>query len=346
MRIVLLGGGVHPIPPTGYGGTERFIADLQSALIRAGHEARVINQVRHRTQRDEYPFAWELPRLLRGVSYDVLHANSPVVGNRLAFGGYPFVYTSHSRHWLYRSQWTHRWGWWLERRAVRRAAAPVALTEPLARLMRAAVPNARAPIRVIPFGVDSDRFRPAWDRRTGTVALGVGVVAPFKRWELAAAALKGSGGRLSIVGPLPDPSYADRVRSAGDGVELTGELPEEELVRRFAESDILVHPSRTELLSGAVVQGLSSGLPVVGGPAIAGAVTDGVDGWVLDDRDPGAFVAALRSRATELFRDAALRRRIGEQARASAAQRFSWPRVVDQYLEAYRAVAASAPRAA
>ncbi len=162
MRIVLVGGGVEPIPPTGYGGTERFIADLAGALRTAGHEVVVINRVRHHRLRDEYPFAWELPRLLRNVTYDVVHANSPVVANRLAFAGIPYVYTTHSRHWYYRERLSHAWGYWLERRAVRRAAAPVALTEPLARTMQAAVGTTRRPIAVIPFGVDGDRFRPDW----------------------------------------------------------------------------------------------------------------------------------------------------------------------------------------
>ena len=39
MRILLIGGGVQPIPPTGYGGVERVLADFQTALLAAGHEA-------------------------------------------------------------------------------------------------------------------------------------------------------------------------------------------------------------------------------------------------------------------------------------------------------------------
>jgi glycosyltransferase involved in cell wall biosynthesis len=339
VRIVLVGGGVEPIPPTGYGGTERFIADLQTALHAAGQDAVVVNRVRHRRMRDEYPFARELPRLLREQPYDVVHANSPVVGNRLGSAGIPYVYTTHSRHWYYRSRLTHRWGYWLERRAVRRSAAPVALTEPLAATIRAAVPNARRPITVIPFGVDGEKYRPAWDRRTGTVALGVGVVSPVKRWEIAAAALRGTGLRLVLVGPIPDPGYADRVRSAGDRVELLGEIPVDALRQRLAESDMLVHPSLVELLSGAVVQALSAGLPVVGGSAIAGVVEDGETGWSLPDADVPAFVAGIRRRATELAADAALRRRMGDAARAVALERYSWPRIVQQYLALYRAVA-------
>jgi glycosyltransferase involved in cell wall biosynthesis len=339
VRIVLIGGGVQPIPPTGYGGTERFIADLQLALRAAGHEAVVVNQVRGRRQRDEYPFAWALPRLLRAESYDVLHANSPVVGNRLALSGLPFAYTTHSRHWYVRERWTHRWGYWLERRAVRKASAPVALTPRLAATMAATVGPTRRPIAVIPFGVEPNRFRPAWDGRTGRAALGVGIVAPVKRWDIAAAALAGTGIDLTIVGPVADPEYARQVRAAGDHVTLTGEVSAAELERRLAVSDLLVHPSAAELLPGAVVQGLASGLPVLGGPPLDGVVEDGRTGWIVTDRDRASFATGLRARATELRDDAGLRRRMGEAARADATARFAWPSVVAKYLEVYREVA-------
>lgn len=339
MRVVLIGGGVHPIPPTGYGGTERFIADLQRALIAAGHDAVVVNEVRHGRQRDEYPFAWGLPRRLRAIPFDVLHANSPVVANRLAFAGLPFVYTTHSRHWYYRDSVRHRWGYWLERRAVARAAAPVALTEALAGTVRAAVRRTRRPVSVIPFGVDAETFRPRWEGRSGSRALGIGVVAPFKRWELAASALRGTGLSLTVVGPTPDPAYAERVRAAGDRVELAGEVRDDELARRLGESDLLVHPSRAELLPGAVVQALAAALPVLGGPALEGIVDDGRDGWIVPDAGTASFVAGLRERAVSLARDADLRRRMGDAGRATALERFAWPRVVDQYLALYRAVA-------
>jgi glycosyltransferase involved in cell wall biosynthesis len=341
VRVVLVGGGVQPIPPTGYGGTERFIADLSAALVRAGHETVIVNRVRHGRQRDEYPFAWELLRLLPPKPYDVIHANSPVVGNRLARAGLPYVYTTHSRHWYYREGLRHRWGYWLERRAVRRASAPVALTPALAKTIAELVGPTRRPLSVIPFGVDGDVFRPAWERRTGRVALGVGVVLPFKRWEVAAAALQGTGATLRLVGPTPDPEYAARVRAAGENVEITGEVSEEVLARHFAESDFLIHPSRAELLSGAVVQAFSAGLPVLGGPALQGVVDHGRDGWLVPDGDPTAFVDGLRERARALSADPALRRRMGDAARASAQERFSWARVVADYLTVYRAVAAA-----
>jgi glycosyltransferase involved in cell wall biosynthesis len=340
VRVVLIGGGVQPIPPTGYGAVERIIVDLQRGLELAGHEAVVVNRVRHRRTRDEVPFALELPGLLRGERFDVLHAHTPVVANRLAWSGLKFVYTSHSRHWYYRRGLTHRWGYWLERRAVARARATVALTEPLARTMRATVRAPRPlPISVIPFGVDADRFRPSWPARTGRRALGVGVVAPFKRWSLAAAALRGTGIELRIAGPTPDAAYAGRVRASGDHVELLGEVAPDTLARLYAESDFLLHPSAVEVLSATVLEALAAGLPVLGGPALEGALTEGRSGWTVPDRDEGAFVAGLRSHALALASDDGLRRTMGEAARSEAEARYAWPAIVQAHLAVYRAAA-------
>ena len=338
MRVALIGGGVQPIPPPGYGAVERILSDLAQALRAAGHEAFVVNRVRHRRTRDEYPFAWELPRLLRAERFDVVHAHTPVVANRLAGRRIPYVYTSHSRHWYYRERLTHRWGYWLERRAVRRAAAVVALTDPLAQTMRSVVRPPLPPVRVVPFGVDPTRFAPRWEKRTGHRALGVGVVAPFKRWHLAAEALRGSGIDLTIAGPIVDADYAATVRGRGDRVSLLGEVSEAELERAFAESDYLIHPSSVEILSATVLEGLAAGLPVLGGGAVQGVVEEAVTGWSLPDA-PGALVAGIREKVQRLSRDDALRRSIGEAARRSAEDRFAWPRIAAEHLEVYRDVA-------
>ncbi len=346
MRILLIGGGVQPIPPTGYGAIERILAEFEGALRAAGHDPVIVNRVRHGRMRDEYPFARELPKLLAAERFDVLHANTPVVANRLAGRHLPFVYTSHSRHWYYRERLSHRWGYYLERRAVRRATEVVALSPGLARTMSSVVRPPLPSITVIPFGVDPVRFRPAWERRTGRFALGVGVVASFKRWAWAARALRGTGLTLRIAGPIVSPSYADEVRRAGGPVELLGEVPEDALERLFAESDVLVHPSSVEILSAAVLEGLAAGLPVLGGPTLEGCVRDGATGSIVPDRDPVAFVEQLHARAQELATDAPRRRSMGDAARADAEERFAWPQVVAAHLPIYSRVAARATPAA
>jgi MMP alpha-(1->4)-mannosyltransferase len=337
VRIVLVGTGVHPIPPPGYGGVERTIAEFSAALRAAGQDVSVVNEVRGGRGLDEYRFAWHLPDRLEAERYDVLHASTPVVANRLALLRRPFVYTTHSRHWFERAGARQRLGSWLERRAVRRAAATVALTDRLARTIRSGVGGASPPrLEVIPIGVDADRFRPAWERRSGTRALGVGVVRPFKRWELAARALRGSGMTLTIAGPTPDPEYAARVVAAGDSVTLVGEVDDATLDRLYAESDLLVHPSRVEILAGVVLQGLAAGLPVLGAEPVADLLEAGVTGWAAPPgAEDAAVVEAFTRWARTLSGDPPTRRRMGEAARASALERFSWRAVVDRHLRLY-----------
>jgi glycosyltransferase involved in cell wall biosynthesis len=338
VRILLIGGGVHPIPPTGYGAVERILAELARALTAAGVDVGIVNEVRRGRTRDEIPFALSLRRLLRREQYDILHAHTPVVANRLALAHDPFVYTSHSRHWYFRAGLTHRWGYWLERRAVRRSRAVVALTEPLAETMRTVVAPPLPPISVIPFGVDTEAYRPAWVRRTGRQALGVGVVAPFKRWHLAARAVRGTGATLSIAGPIVSEEYAGLVRNEGPHVRLLGEVPEEELLRLFAESDFLLHPSVVEILSATVVEALAAGLPVIGGAGVEGVVDREVTGWRLRDDDPEPFADAMRERVIALMAGEALRQRMGEAARAAALSRYSWPTIAERHVELYRSV--------
>ncbi len=167
------------------------------------------------------------------------------------------------------------------------------------------------------------------------------MVLPFKRWEIAARALNGTGIRLRIAGPQPDPDYAARVRAAGDSVELLGEVDDATLRSLYAESDLLLHPSAVEVLSATVLQALAAGLPVLGGGAVEGVVQDGSTGWSLADQDLGRFTEGLRAHALELCRNDAARRTMGDAARADALERYSWSRVVESHLPVYRAVASA-----
>jgi glycosyltransferase involved in cell wall biosynthesis len=190
---------------------------------------------------------------------------------------------------------------------------------------------------VIPFGVDTEVFRPAVDRRSGRQALGVGVIAPFKRWHLAARATRGTGVSLSIAGPIVSPSYADAIRREGDHVHLLGEVPFDEMRTLFAESDFLLHPSAVEILSATVLEALAAGLPVIGGSGVEGVVDPGTTGWKMDDHDAAAFAAGMRERVFELIQDDALRRRMGEAARTVAVTQYAWPSVAARHVEVYRA---------
>jgi phosphatidylinositol alpha 1,6-mannosyltransferase len=337
VRVALAGTGVHPIPPTGYGGVERTLGEFARALRAAGDEVTIIQEVRGESSLDEFRFALGLPRQLRNVSYDVLHASTPVVANRLRWSRIPYVYTSHSRHWFDRADWRGQWGYRLERRAVRGAAHTVALTERLRSAMAERVGTAASGrMSVIPIGVDIDQFHPSWDRRDGSVALGVGVVARFKRWEIAARALRGTGLTLRVAGPIPDNDYAREVRTVGDKVELLGEVSEDRLAELYATADVLVHPSRVELLAGVVLQGLAAGLPVLGADPIADLIPPGAGAAAPAGTDERGIEEFLREGIRAYAADPALRRAAGDAARAGAKTRYAWPAVVAAHHGVYR----------
>lgn len=337
VKVLLVGTGAHPIPPTGYGAVERILFEYAQALTWSGQSVRIVNEVHGAGALAEYRFSLRLPSLLRREEYDVVHASTPVVANRLASAGVPYVYTSHSRHWFWRESWRHRWGFWLERRAVRHAAAVVALTPDVEAAMRATLPSTFSrPLRVIPSGVNIDQYGPSWDLRNGHRALGVGLVLPLKRWETASAGLKGTGVTLRIAGPVPDAAYAARVRSAGDDVELLGEVDEARLRQLYAESDLLIHPSQVEVLPRAVLEAMASGLPVVGSSVIGSLFPGGNGGLTAAPGVSGEeLIQFVHAAVEQLSGNGALRRKMGEAGRMLAEETYSWDRVVAAHLELY-----------
>ncbi|MHB8352659.1 MAG: glycosyltransferase family 4 protein [Thermoplasmata archaeon] len=347
MRVLIAGTGVHAIPPRGYGGVERTLAELARALRAEGAEVLVVNMVRHERSIDEYLFAAGLPRRIRQAPDAVVHASTPAVANRLSFAGIPYVYTTHSRHWFLKHGARERFGFWLERRAVARSAAAIALTESVHRTVLRVV-GGRVPTRfpVIPIGVDLEQF-PASPIPRGDRLLGVGVVARIKRWELAAEAAGRTGTEFVLIGPLADPAYAEELRAIGPHVTLRGEVSESELARAYADCDLLLHPSAVELLPGVVLQALASGRPVLGADPLVGVVRPGATGFLSPPGADGAeIVSFLSARIEELRADRARADRMGEEARRDAAGRFSWPTVARAHLALYGAVHREAPHRA
>ena len=343
MRVALVGTGVQSIPPVGYGGVERTIAEYAGALRSAGHEPVVINRVRHGRSVDEYLFALSVPGLVRAARADIVHASTPVVANALSAARIPFVYTSHSRHWFERRGIRQRFGFWLEQRAVASSRATVALTERLRGEIARRVPGSSGHLSTIPIGVDTDRFRPDPEGRTGRVALGVGVVLPFKRWEAAGSGAGAAGWAFRLAGPTPDPRYAARLRALGAHVELLGELTDSDLAREFARADALVHPSRVEILAGVVLQGLSAGLPVVGAAPVAELVAPEVTGWTAPENASAEALTAFVADRLRALSDPDRRSRMSAAARGSALASYAWPTVVERHIALYRTLSGPGP---
>lgn len=195
-------------------------------------------------------------------------------------------------------------------------------------------------------GVDTARFHPArrsaaWRASVGAqpderLLLYVGRLAPEKRLDLLAEALPQlPGTRLVFVGDGPARPALER-HLAGAPAHFAGYLRGDELATAYASADLFVFPSDTETFGQVIQEAMASGLPVVA--ARAGGATDlvrpGVTGALFAPGD----AADLRQRVATLLDSPATGAAMGAQGRA-AAERRSWPRVMDQLLVHYRQAA-------
>ena len=335
LRVALVGAGMIPIPPPGYGAVEKHVWNLSRALERRGHEVRIVNRVFGPASKDEYRFALWARKEARRAPFDVLHLHTPGVATVFrAAGQTPFVYTTHSRHWAGTRGLGEKVGFFLERQAVARAEQVIAVSRFVAQQID-------RPTTVVPNGVEVERYAPDPALRTGRVVVGLGEVADHKRWHLVAMAIRGLPAELRLVGPVRDAAYATRVEQAAPGqVRLLGALSEDELVAELSRADAMAHPSVSESFGMAVVEGMSAGLPIVCSDFLSFLVEHGKEGWLVPTQGTDeARAAALRDRIGALLADPQARTRMGEAARRKAVADYSWARVAEQVEAVYRRLA-------
>lgn len=182
----------------------------------------------------------------------------------------------------------------------------------------------RGQYRVIPSGVDLDRFadaEPAADvaELPGPVVVYAGRLVSGKGLEellAAAERLREEGIEFTLVimgeGPLRTELVSEgRRRRIDRTVRFLGFR--EDVPRVLAASDLFVLPSHREGTPRVISEAMAAGLPVVatrvGG--IGDQVRDGVEGRLVLPGD----VRVLTRRLAELLRDPDLRRRMGKAAR-------------------------------
>jgi glycosyltransferase involved in cell wall biosynthesis len=217
---------------------------------------------------------------------------------------------------------------------------------------------ARDKIRVIPHGVDCQRFR--FDP--------VGRVKLRRAWGLSGpepdqSFVVGTAGRLSgekRVDLLIDATAILRARGipavaviAGDGVERDGlgELARkraiggavkfvsfvEDMPAFYSGLDVFALCSRTESFGLGLAEAMACQRAVVGTPT-SGAVRQidhQISGWQLNGFSPVELADALAA----IYRDPDARRRMGSHARASVIRQFSIDLTLERTLRALRGAA-------
>jgi len=145
---------------------------------------------------------------------------------------------------------------------------------------------------------------------------------------------------LTVIGPTAE-ELAPLMLDDRD-VRVLGKVDDARKREELQRADILCAPSlRGESFGMVLTEAFAAGTPVVASN-IAGyrdVVRDGVDGVLVPSADPQALAEALR----DLYDEPERRVRMARAAAADV-ERFAWPVVADQVMDAYEeAVAVPAP---
>lgn len=276
-----------------------------------------------------------LVRAIRAARPDLVHIHLPHPGGALALraSGHrgPIVVTYHSDV-VRQRLWSAVFSPFLAD-LLRRARTIVATSPPYLE-SSAVLRRHRARCRVVPYGIPLDRFDSpdpgavsAIRARYGPrLLLGVGRLVYYKGFDVLIRAMSSIDGRLLLIGDGPLRGELEALaRAAGvaEKVVFVGELQNGDAAPFFSAAEVFVLPSvaRSEAFGIVQLEAMASGTPVVNTSLASGVPwvsRDGETGLTVPPHDPAALAAAIRT----LLDDAALRRRLGDAARARVRAEF------------------------
>jgi glycosyltransferase involved in cell wall biosynthesis len=203
-------------------------------------------------------------------------------------------------------------------------------------------------VRVVPIGIDADRFAPdpATPKVAGRIVTTASADVPLKGLlPLVAALAKVRTERhaeLVVIGSVrPDgPVRAAIERDGlGDAVRFTGRISDDELLSELRGAELAVVPSLFEGFSLPLVEAMACGTPVVATTAGALPEVAGRDGEAAVLVPPGDE-AALAAAIGRLLDEPAERARLAEAGRRRVVERFTWRATALATVDTYRAAIA------
>jgi glycosyltransferase involved in cell wall biosynthesis len=186
------------------------------------------------------------------------------------------------------------------------------------------------PSEVVPTGVDTKFFTPAWDRPPNLRprVLFVGSLRPFKQPQLLLdAAAKFPQADFVLIG---DGLLGNKLRTRASeeklaNVSLLGPTGETNLRRQYQNADVFLFPSTWEGSPKVILEAAASGLPVI--------ARSHYEPETVIDRQTGYLVGSdeeLFARLEQLLQHPDLRRSLGQGGRRHS-ERFDWDVITQQW---------------
>jgi glycosyltransferase involved in cell wall biosynthesis len=291
-------------------------------------------------------------KLLKQKKIDIVHHMLPAVFNytfsplALPVGGLrqPFVFGPLSAHYYERPlsekillPLTSR----LHKRTVQKSKRIITVTNQVKNLYTTWVNEEK--IVVVPFGVDTDLFKPAQttEQPEEIEILYVGSLyalkgVPFLIQAIAYVRKNKTKANLTIVGEGSQKNALIALTKAfqiDKHVKFEGFVPNSDMPKYYNRCDIFCFPTLGEPFGKAVIEAMACRKPVIA-TKVGGnteIIQDGVNGILV----PPANSEALAAEIIRLINDAQERRRIGGAAREAAINRFSWDKIGEKYHHLY-----------
>lgn len=347
MKIGIISPVWFPVPPEGYGGTERVVSLLADGLVDAGHDVTLFASGDSETRADleaVFPSApsewightwWELRHAVHAIArsddFDVVNDHTGLLG--LALGGLVGVPFCHTVHGPLTG-------------APGRVYEQVCALAPNAKLISISESQRRPQpdlpwIANCPNAIDLSVY-PFRRKPGGDYLLFLGRMSPDKGAHRAVAVALETGLPLKIAAkcrePLEQRYFDELVRPhLGNSIEYVGEVGHADKVELLMGARALVNPIDWEEPFGlVVVEAMACGTPVISTRrgAIPELVEHGRTGVLVD-----SYREMERPEVLELADSLDPR-----ELRREVELRFSQERMVADYLAAYEATIESADR--
>jgi 1,2-diacylglycerol 3-alpha-glucosyltransferase len=304
------------------------------------------------------PYSRRIERLVSALAFDVIHAHHPFLlgpaARRLARRTRrPLIFTYHTRYEKYAHYVP------LPLRLVQAAALRISAgfaAQADAVLAPSAVirdelhaRGVRAPIAVVPTGVDLECFRPG-DREAARRSLGVGQGEPLVLYvgrldrEKSVDRVLGAFERVASTIPaarlvlVGQGTEAERLRRTAaslpvaERIRFLGLRPHDSLAECYQAADVFLFASETETQGLVLAEAAACGLPAVAvdAPGCDEVVRDG-DTGILTKGDPAALAEAVIG----LLLDPERRRAMARRAREVAEHLFDVKLQIDRTMAVY-----------